>query len=338
MSYNVLDSISSGVEIGVGPLPPGIMAVVFSLLAPLASVSQAPPVTAGQVGVEPAPASPRIGDAVVLDIMTFNIRTAGGRDGENSWPRRRERVAEAIRRFSPDVLGLQEALTVQIEFLEAELPGYRWLGVDRGLNGGRGLSEATPIFYRSRELVPIESGTFWLAGDPDRPGGGGSRDSDDRSGRRRRGGRIVTWARFHHLETGREVHVFNTHFTLRRGRRQLEAMARINARIRDLPPGSPVVVMGDFNAVAESSDTWEVATGEGLRDAWTVAEERVGPALTSAGFGPPPPGREGRIDWVLVGGPIEVPRIETVVDGSDGRYPSDHYPVFVTLEIGREGN
>lgn len=310
----------------------GILAVVSSLWAPLASVSEAPPVTAGQVEARPAPAAPRIGDPVVLDVMTFNIRTAAGRDGENSWPRRRDRVVETIRRMDPDVLGLQEALGVQIEFLESELPDYRWLGVDRGLNGGRGLSEATPIFYRFRELVPIESGTFWLSGDPDGPGGGGSRDSDGRS-RRRRGGRIVTWARFHHLESGRRIHVFNTHFTLRRGRRQLEAMERINARIRGLPPGSSVVVLGDFNAVAESSDTWDVATGEGLRDAWTVAEERVGPALTSAGFGPPPPGREGRIDWILVRGSIEVPRIETVVGGSDGRYPSDHYPVAATLEI-----
>ena len=49
------------------------------------------------------------------------------------------------------------------------LPDYRWVGVDRGLNGGVGLSEYTPIFYRHCELCPIASGNFWLTGRPVAP-------------------------------------------------------------------------------------------------------------------------------------------------------------------------
>jgi endonuclease/exonuclease/phosphatase family metal-dependent hydrolase len=261
---------------------------------------------------------------VPLDVMTFNIRTAAGRDGGNAWPYRKELVAETVEQFSPQVVGLQEVLNEQIEFLESALPEYRWLGVDRGLNGGRGLSEATPIFYRYRELSPIESGTFWLSDTPDTPTRG------------RRASRIVTWARFHHLESGQQVYVFNTHFTLRRGRRQLQAAGQINAHLATLPPGSAVVLMGDFNSVAETSDTWELATSQGLRDAWVIAEERGGPAITANGFGPPPEGWEGRIDWILVNDPIAVRSIETVVHSEDGRYPSDHYPVVARLGLERE--
>jgi endonuclease/exonuclease/phosphatase family metal-dependent hydrolase len=282
--------------------------LIAALLAP------SPPL-AGQ-----APA-PQADLPIPLDVMTFNIRTAEGRDGDNAWPHRKELVAETIGRFDPHVVGLQEVLAEQIDFLEAELPQYRWVGVDRGLNGGTGLSEATPIFYRYRELVPVESGTFWLSGDPDQPS------------RRRRASRIVTWARFHHLASGRQIHVFNTHFTLRRGPGQLRSAEQINARVASLPRGSAVIVMGDFNAVAESSDTWRVATGGGLRDAWVVADQRQGPPLTSNGFGPPPEGWEGRIDWILVGGPITVPSVATIVHSARGRYPSDHYPVLATLEI-----
>ena len=260
-------------------------------------------------------------EPIALDVMTFNIRTAIGRDGDNVWPNRKELVAETIARFNPHVLGLQEALAGQIDFLAAEMPEYRWVGVDRGLNGGTGLSEATPIFYRYQELVPIESGTFWLS------------DNQDPPRRRRRVSRIVTWARFHHLETGQQIYVYNTHFTLRRGRRQLLSAAQINARIAELPPGSAVIVMGDFNAVAESSETWREATSQGLRDAWLIAGERHGPALTSNGFGPPPEGREGRIDWVLVGGSITVRSVATVVHSAEGRYPSDHYPVVAALLV-----
>ena len=84
---------------------------------------------------------------IQLDVMTFNIRTSNIPDGDNAWQYRKELVAEAIRRFAPHVVGMQEAVSEQIEFLTAELPDYRWLGIDRRLNGGQGLSEHTPIFY-----------------------------------------------------------------------------------------------------------------------------------------------------------------------------------------------
>ena len=260
-------------------------------------------------------------DAMALEVMTFNIRTSAGRDGDNAWSFRRELVAETIGRSNAHLVGVQEALAEQIEYLEGALPQYRWLGVDRGLNGGTGLSEATPIFYRYEELIPIESGTFWLGNPP-----------NGRS-RRRGGSRIVTWARFHHLETSRQVYVYNTHFTIREGRRQLDSANRINEHIAKLPPGSAVIVMGDFNAAAGSSETRRIATGRGLRDAWAIATELTGPAVTSNGFEPPPQGWERRIDWILVSGPIEVPSASTIVHSVAGRYPSDHYPVLATLRV-----
>ena len=106
---------------------------------------------------------------VPIDVMTFNIRTANGRAGENVWSNRKALVADTIRRFAPHVVGLQEVLEEQVEFLASALSDYRWLGIDRGLNGGQGLSEYTPIFYRHGELSPIKSGTFWLSSTPDRP-------------------------------------------------------------------------------------------------------------------------------------------------------------------------
>ena len=81
------------------------------------------------------------------------------------------------------------------------------------------------------------------------------------------------------------------------------------------------------------SDTWQTATAQGLQDAWLVANERQGPPLTTSGFGPPRDGWEGRIDWILVGGPIAVRSVETVLHNDQGRYPSDHYPVAARLEI-----
>lgn len=143
----------------------------------------------------------------------------------------------------------------------------------------------------------------------------------------------MTWARFHHFATGRQIYVYNTHLSPREGPQHLDAAARINERVAALPPGSAVIVLGDFNAYAGSSETWGVATSQGLRDAWDIAGERQGPDVTSNGFGPPPDWGGARIDWILVGGSIEVPTISTVVHSVDGRYPSDHYPVLATLRV-----
>ena len=96
---------------------------------------------------------------------------------------------------------------------------------------------------------------------------------------------------------------------------------------------SAVIVLGDFNNVAEVSDLWRTATSQGLVDAWVVADGRRGPALTWSGFGPPRDGVTERIDWILVGGPIGVRSVETVLHNDAGRYPSDHYPVVARLEV-----
>jgi len=265
---------------------------------------------------------------VGLDVMTFNVRTANADDDENSWPNRKDFVAELIQRRSPDVVGLQEVVREQVEFLEEALPHYRWLGIDRGLNGGEGLSEYTPIFYRHAELSPIASGNFWLSQTPDTPP-----EIREIRGRRRRFGRIVTWARFHHVATGRAVYLYNTHLTIRQGQRQLESANLIVERMASLPDKSLVIVTGDFNAPAETSATWRAVTADGLLDAWVIAKERQGPAFTLSEFGPPVDWDVGRIDWILVGGPFSVRSIETVLDHDGGRYPSDHYPVAAHLEF-----
>ncbi len=302
------------------------VSVAAAALAPVAALAASAVLVAGGATIvvrpqtdahppEPAP----------LGVMTFNIRTSAAADGDNAWPHRRRLVAETIARAAPDVAGLQEALDEQIRYLVAALPDYRWLGADRGLNGGTGLSEYVPIFYRRDTLIPIESGTFWLS-----PPGA---DGPTGTGWRRNVSRIVTWARFHHRPTGRRLHVFNTHLTLRRGPRQVASAATIASRVAALPPSSPVIVTGDFNAVAELSETWREATAQGLRDAWLAAGERLGPARTSSDFRPPGQAHEGRIDWVLVGGPIDVRSVETVIDHEGNRYPSDHYPVVAHLEL-----
>ena len=145
--------------------------------------------------------------------------------------------------------------------------------------------------------------------------------------------RIVTWARFHHRATGRQVYVFNTHLTLRRGQSQLDSAELIASRAAALPAAAAVIVMGDFNNNAEDSNTWRAATARGLHDAWVLADETHGSTATYGAFGPPSDQLPERVDWILVSGPITVRSVETVLHNDGGRYPSDHYPVVASLVL-----
>lgn len=259
-----------------------------------------------------------------LGVMTFNIRTANIPDGDNAWTLRKDLVAETIERFAPQVAGLQEVVGEQIAFLSSRLRDYRWLGIDRALNNGQGLSEFTPIFYRHAELSPIESGNFWLSLPPDM-----SATPDQRG----RATRIVTWAHFHHHPTNRQIYVFNTHFSPRGGDGHVGAARVLRERIRTVPASSLVIVTGDFNAAAETTDAWRELTSDGLQDVWVSAPERRGPTATMGSFGPPRDGDSARIDWILVGPSLRARSVETVLHNAQGRYPSDHFPVFARLDL-----
>ncbi len=64
-------------------------------------------------------------------VMTFNIRYGTAGDGDNTWPKRQELVLETIQKFNPDLLGTQEVLAFQADYLSEHLKGYGFVGVGR---------------------------------------------------------------------------------------------------------------------------------------------------------------------------------------------------------------
>jgi endonuclease/exonuclease/phosphatase family metal-dependent hydrolase len=256
-----------------------------------------------------------------LSVMSFNVRYGTARDGENAWANRRDILVETIRQYDPDVVGTQECLTSQAEYIVKVLPQYHWFGVGREANGS---GERMVVFYRKSRISPMESGNFWLSETPDVPGSG-SWDTDCN--------RMTTWARFYHRKTKRFFYFFNTHFDHRSEPARQGAARLMAARIAELPEGTPAIVTGDFNAIAEKSEPWKIITSKDLKDAWLTAAKREGPGVTWGGFEAPKQDSDRRIDWILTRGPVEVQHCETIVFNESGRYPSDHYPVFARLTL-----
>ena len=92
-------------------------------------------------------------------------RYGTAQDGDNQWDRRRDLLVETVRAFDPDLLGTQETLAFQRNFLAEQLPGYDHLGVGRDDGGERG--EMMALFYKRDRFEKLGGGHFWLSETPD---------------------------------------------------------------------------------------------------------------------------------------------------------------------------
>ena len=81
-----------------------------------------------------------------MTLMTYNIRLDVISDGENSWPNRKEKVAQLIHFHEPDILGIQEGLPHQVDFLKNALTNYGAFGQGRD---GHQNGEHSTVFYNN---------------------------------------------------------------------------------------------------------------------------------------------------------------------------------------------
>ena len=65
------------------------------------------------------------------EAMTYTIRLDLASDGDNAWPRRRSALIALVAYQAPDFVGMQEVLQHQKQAVEADLPGYQFVGVAR---------------------------------------------------------------------------------------------------------------------------------------------------------------------------------------------------------------
>ena len=262
-------------------------------------------------------AMPAIAADTALRIMSFNIRLPAESDGVDYWETRKPLAVRMLREQQPDVIGLQELVKAQADYLARELPQYAWFGRGREADGG---GEHMGVFYRKDRLKVIESGDFWLSDTPDVAGSITWGHPHPR---------MVTWALFEQRSDGRRFYLFNTHLPYRDEDEaaRLKGAQAIARHLATLPDDVPVVLTGDFNTTPDS-DAHAVLAGT-LQDAWTTAPRVEGIDATFHGF----TGKaDRRIDWIFVRG-AQLESITSVTTRWNHRYPSDHFPLVATLRL-----
>lgn len=260
-----------------------------------------------------------------LTVMSYNLRYGSANDGPDRWELRRDMLVDLIKRHDPTVLGTQECLDFQAQYIAEKLPEYTWFGLGREADG---TGEMTAILFKKSRLLPLESGHLWLSETPDVPGSI-SWDSSLT--------RIASWIKFYDRVNQRSFYFYNTHFDHRGAVARLESARRLETRIREEHDGEPVILTGDFNAVAGTSEPWKALTAGVLKDTWDTAEATRGTANTWNGFAIPEAGKERRIDWIVATPEVRILSCEIDAHEENGRYPSDHMPVIAQILLADSG-
>jgi endonuclease/exonuclease/phosphatase family metal-dependent hydrolase len=258
-----------------------------------------------------------------FNVMSYNIRYDNPGDSAHAWPYRKERLANLIQYHEADLLGLQEALEHQVQYLDSALSEHAWVGVGR--DDGESSGEFSPVFYRKEMFELLDWGTFWLSDTPDEPSTGWDAALP----------RIVTWTFLQHLPSGDSLYYFNTHFDHRGEQAREESAKLIRRKISEIAGSNPVLVTGDFNATPSSAPYRAMVAEQGLKDAIDATILPHEGALTSfSGFvvadGLQP---DRRIDYVFVSPEIEVQKHAILTDHQEGAYPSDHLPVIARIRL-----
>jgi endonuclease/exonuclease/phosphatase family metal-dependent hydrolase len=176
-----------------------------------------------------------------ITVISYNIRYDNPDDGQNKWDLRKHKVLSYLKETAPDIIGMQEVLKHQLFFLNDAMEEYSFVGVGR--EDGKSKGEYSPILYNTRNLKLVERNTFWLSETPEKISVGWDAALE----------RICTYARFEHIQTGKEFWAFNTHFDHIGELARVESTKLILRKIKSLNSMKlPVIITGDFNLTPET--------------------------------------------------------------------------------------
>ncbi len=251
-----------------------------------------------------------------LKIMSYNLLCYG--PDEFDWTLRRPIVVDIIKKELPDSFGVQEAHYDWMKFLDNSLSEYEYAGIGRE-GGTKG--EFSAVFYLKDKFNLLDSGTFWLAENPDLPAKGWDAACY----------RVCTFAKLQNKISG-EVYVhMNTHLDHMGPEARTKGLQLVLDYAEKF--NEPTVLTGDFN-FPEGCELYEQMTSGKFIDSKYATDNRMDHYTFNAFF--PYMNREDEleiIDFVNVTKDIKVNSYKVITDKPDGKFPSDHFPVVAEIEI-----
>jgi endonuclease/exonuclease/phosphatase family metal-dependent hydrolase len=258
------------------------------------------------------------GNAQQVKVMTYNIRLDTPVDSINQWPKRTQKVFDVIRKYDPDILGVQEAIHHQLMDLLKNLPQYDYVGVGR--DDGKTKGEYSAILFKKDRFTVQQQGTFWLSETPEVPG---SKSWDAAITR------VASWAKLRDKKTKKDFLSINTHFDHIGKEARRHSADLLKTKATELGKDLPIIITGDFNCTRSDPPYSTIMNPEGIKLIDPLPGEPVG---TSCGF--KVNGIECRaIDYLFCTGHWTASDYKVITDNDGKYYPSDHLPVVTTFTL-----
>lgn len=262
-------------------------------------------------------------------VLTYNIRYENKSDGQDIWQNRRETVVKTI--AQADLVGLQEVVASQYDYVVDNTEGWTWYGIGRsdGIRGG----EMAAVGWRNERFIAVEQGTFWLSENPFSIG----KPAWDAALPR-----VASWVRLVDRQTIADkvpatLLLINAHFDHKGQQARTNSGSQIRRWVSSNRQNSDVVFLGDLNAKIDSPPLKQLIDPSAAASAPLVDAKGLcpvadpGPDSTWNGFSKIEPGN--RIDHVLLQGDrLSVQSYQTLDPRTaSGRFGSDHLPILVEL-------
>ena len=262
-----------------------------------------------------------------LSVMNYNVYYDLGESKRNA-----NDVIVSVKQKSPDIFGLNEAGKKWINKFLADTDISQVYGCVEG-KAADNTSDASynPIFYKKDKYEVIESGTKWLSKTPDKM----SMDSDAKHCK------ILTYAIFKDKVIGTEFMYINVHLdgsndsdahaTLKEVRkRQAETVKAFAAEYALLP----IIIGGDFNEGPSSAVIGGMSKNTRFRYCMDVAAKTVNLNSTDVNSSFDSISSGVIFDYLFVSADyITVQKYEQCDNKINGKYPSDHLPVYAEITI-----
>ena len=250
-----------------------------------------------------------------LKIISFNIRCCDDENG-NSIAERAPRLNEVISHYDADLIGFQEYTP------QWEKPVMEYFGKDFEIfNKYRAESqkESAPILWRKDKFECLKKGYFWLS------------DTLEVESRGYDGVyncfRICEYAVLREKQSNKTFTFMNTHFGF--GDNGQSKSVNLIYEYSKKISSYPTFIVGDFNMTPD--DVAYSAMCEKFTDVNAVTANDL--RTTYHGYNPEGIKRTEHIDFCFTDGNIKPVSQKIIDDTVDGMFPSDHYGIYVKIEL-----
>ena len=248
-------------------------------------------------------------------VISFNIRCCDDADG-NSIAERAPRLARVTQKFDADVIGLQEYRPAWEQYIN-DIYGDRYDMFSKYRNNTEDI-EAAPILWKRDKYECLKTGYFWLSDTPEKESRGWDVICSCY--------RICTYVILKEKQSGKCFTFMNTHFGF--GDDCQVKSARLifeySKKISDLP----TFVTADFNMTPDS-----VGYAEMIKNFVDVNAATVNDMSTTFHDYHPETAETLHIDYCFTDKSITPLGQKIITDSVDGKYPSDHFGLYIELDI-----